>query len=111
MHDIFTALSSYRSDQGQPICTDSYGYDIAKTDVCNGLDILVEESQPPTLPCDALSIDFGYTAIPIVAPTTVVPAATPTPGCPAATDPATDSCNPSPDAGADGGKHLDAKAD
>jgi hypothetical protein len=113
-HNIFLALSSYRNDQGQPTCVGSFGYAIAKSDICDGLDLLADESQPPTLPCDSLSMGFGFTAVPILPLSTIVPPAVPSAGCPPATDPANDSCtagaDAGPDAHSDGGKHLDAHA-
>ena len=94
LSDFFGSLSSYRDNNGMPLCTDSgFIYSTAKTSVCNDADILIDPTQPKSATCDALSFAMGFTADPaILGPKVQVPA--PTPGCPAATDPASDSCMP-----------------
>ncbi len=93
--DFFQALSTYRDNNGMPLCSNSgFIYDTAKTSVCNDADILVDPTQPISTTCDALSFGMGFTADPAVLGP-VVPVPTPTPGCTAAMgDPATDSCPP-----------------
>ena len=89
--DVFDALSSYRDNNGKPICTDQITYSFAKTAICDDADILVDGTLPKSAPCDALSIALGFTADPaLLGP--VADAGTSTPGCPAATDPANDKC-------------------
>jgi hypothetical protein len=97
VNDLFRALSSYRDENGNPVCTNSgFVYDTAKTTFCTDPDITLESNLPSTAPCDAISFGMGITADPAqVGPKVPVPS--PTMGCPAATDPLTDSC------GADGG--------
>jgi hypothetical protein len=92
LSDFFQTLSSYRDNQGNPLCTDSgFIYSTVKTSICNDADITVEGTLPLSAPCDAVSFGMGFTADPaVVGPK--VPPPTPTPGCPPATDPANDSC-------------------
>jgi hypothetical protein len=92
--DVFKSLSSYRDNNGKPICTDSgYSYSVAKSTICNDADILVDGTQPKSAPCDALSIGLGFTADPaVIGP--IADAGAVTDGCPPATDPANDSCGP-----------------
>jgi hypothetical protein len=91
--DVFKSLSSYRDNNGTPVCTNQAPtYDFAKQAICQDADILVDGTQPRSAPCDALSIGLGFTADPaLLGP--VVPPEAPTAGCPAATDPANDACN------------------
>ncbi len=107
-HDIFMALSSYRDGDGLAMCTGTFAFGLVRSSICNGMDILVDKSQPTTTPCDAISMGIGFTALPILAPTEVAPPTPLSPGCPAATDPANTSCT---DAGVDSGTHPDAHAD
>jgi hypothetical protein len=89
--DFFQSLSSYRDTSAQPLCTDSAFFKAAKMAVCNDADILLDENQPRTTPCDAFSFGMGFSAdSALLGPKVPVP--TPTPGCPAATDPAGTTC-------------------
>jgi hypothetical protein len=89
---IFASLSSYRDNDGNPICTDqSVVYGDAKSVICSDLDILVDGTQPKSAPCDALSIGLGFEADPALLGG-VSDAGALTDGCSAATDPANDSC-------------------
>jgi hypothetical protein len=91
LKDVFRALSTYRDNNGQPICTGTPSYSIAKGAICNDADILVDGTQPKSAPCDALSIGLGFNAdVALKGP--IADAGAVTDGCPAATDPASDSC-------------------
>jgi hypothetical protein len=90
--DIFTALSSYRDNNGKPFCTDApITYNTAKATICNSLDILKDGSGPKSLPCDSLSMGIGFKADPAILGVVLLPPA-PAPGCPAPTDPKNDHC-------------------
>jgi hypothetical protein len=98
--DIFKSVSSFRDQNGNPICTNSAVYDINHSAICDGLDILAEIASPAAS-CDALSMGASFTADPaqLGAVVAVVP---PDGGCTPATDPANDTCfKPPEDAGAD----------
>lgn len=93
IQDIFGALSSYRDNQGKPICTDvGFAYESAKDAICNGLDILGDPSGAKTQDCDALSIGLGFTAQ-AARLGAVTPPPMPFPGCPMESDPQFDSCH------------------
>lgn len=90
--DIFAALSSYRNNGGDALCTDSpIGYNTAKATICGSLDILKDGSGPKSLPCDSLSMGIAFKAEPALLGAVTMPPA-PTPGCPMATDPQFDNC-------------------
>ncbi|MBI4951254.1 MAG: hypothetical protein HY908_04420 [Myxococcales bacterium] len=90
--DLFAAVSSYRDDNGLPLCTDGLFYATAKSIVCNGRDIL-SGLGGPSMPCDALSLAVGFESDPAeLGP--VLPTAPPATLCPPGTDPATDTCGP-----------------
>jgi len=90
--DVFKALSSYRDNNGNPICTNSgLSYTVVKTTICNDADILVDGTQPKSAPCDALSVGIGFSADPAVLGS-LQDAGAVADGCSPATDPANDSC-------------------
>ena len=92
LSDVFKSLSSYRDNNGMPICTNSgFTYTTAKTVVCNDADILVDGTQPKSNPCDALSVGLGFEADPALFGK-IADAGAVTDGCSPATDPANDSC-------------------
>ncbi len=98
----------YRDGDGLAMCNNTFAFSLVQNSICNGMDILVDKSQPSTTPCNAISFGMGFTAFPIMAPTTVAPPTPLSPGCTPATDPANTSCT---DAGVDSGTHPDAHAD
>ena len=89
--DIFRSLSSFRDNNGNPICTNMTTYTVAKGVICNDLDISVDGTQPKSAPCNALSIGIGFTADP-AALGIVADAGGRTDGCAPNADPANDSC-------------------
>ncbi len=89
--DVFRSLSSYRDNNGQPICTNATTYSIAKGVICSDADILVDGTQPKSAACDALSFGLGFTADPALVGPVGAAGATPD-GCSPASDPALDSC-------------------
>jgi hypothetical protein len=90
--EIFKSLSSYRDNNGKPLCTDQLvQYTVVKQLICQDADILVNDTMPKSAPCDALSIGIGFTADPALLGG-ISDAGVDSPGCPAATDPANDSC-------------------
>ena len=92
--DFFKTLSSYRNNNGTPLCNDgNFIYQTVKTSICNDADITVDGTLPKSAKCDAVSFGMGFSADPAIRGPNV-PVPTPTPGCPAATDPANDSCGP-----------------
>jgi hypothetical protein len=91
--DIFKALSSYRDNNGNPICTTQPTYSIAKGVICNDLDINVDGTQPKSAPCNALSIGIGFTADP-AGLGGIADAGAITDGCVPDADPANDHCGP-----------------
>jgi hypothetical protein len=91
--DVFKSLSTYRDNNGNPICTNQISYTFAKSTVCNDADILVDGTQPKSAPCDALSIGLGFTADPAVLGD-IADAGAVSDGCSPATDPANDTCPP-----------------
>ncbi len=91
LKNVFQALSSYRDNNGLPICSNSSSYAIAKGVICNDADILVDGTQPKSAPCDALSVGLGFTADPANLGS-VSDAGITSPGCAPADDPANDSC-------------------
>jgi hypothetical protein len=92
LKDVFKAISSYRNDQGAPICTSDATYSFAKGAICVDADILVDGTQPKSAPCDAFSMAIGFEADPAllgaVTPVMIVDG-----GCPEASDPQYDKCN------------------
>ena len=92
--DVFYALSSYRDEVGNPICTDSPFYKTGVSQLCSLPDITVE-AVAPTEACTALSVGIGFEASPAEIGV-FTPSAGNSPGCPAATDPANDDCPPIP---------------
>ena len=90
--DLFYAVSSYRDDNGAPLCTDSPLYGVARDIVCNGRDILSGLGGPST-PCDAVSMAIGFEADPALLGPVEVPIP-PTTSCAAGTDPIDDACPP-----------------
>lgn len=93
IEDVFRGLSTYRDNNGKPICTDAtLAYANAKATLCNGLDVLADPSGAKTLPCDALSIGLGFTANEAIIGS-VDPPPMPLPGCPPETDPINDKCH------------------
>ena len=98
--DLFAAVSSFRDDSAQPLCTDSLGYPFAKQALCGALDILTNVGGP-TKPCDALSWAVGFSADPAEIGPVVAPPA-PTPGCDPSLDPANDTCGGGGPGGAGG---------
>jgi hypothetical protein len=96
--DMFYMMSSYRDDNGNPLCTGDFAFNAVRGLICNGTDIQADFAQPQ-LPCDALSFAIGFEADPaqIGQPIPIQPSG---PGCPCATDPVHESCSPIPvDAG------------
>jgi hypothetical protein len=93
LSDVFASVSSYRDDNGLPLCTDKMPtYSVLKGLVCADADITVDSMAPKTAPCDALSFGMSFNADPVIfGPIVAAPA--PSPGCPMATDPALDSCS------------------
>lgn len=61
--DIFLSLSSFRDNNGDPICTGSVAYNFGKGTICTGADIL-STAGGPSDPCDALSFGLAFTADP-----------------------------------------------
>ena len=91
--DLFSDIASYRDPAVAPFCTSSPIYQIAKESICNDADIHVDDSEPPSTPCDAISFGLGFTADPAkIGP--VEDAGPPVDGCPAGTSPAGDVCPP-----------------
>jgi hypothetical protein len=87
---FFETLSSFRDQNGMPICTDNQIYPLVHSEVCGSADILSTIGSTG-VPCDAISVGVGFTADPAEIGS-VQPPGTPMPNCPAATDPAMDSC-------------------
>jgi hypothetical protein len=88
----FQSISSYRDDSGNPICTDATAsYNPIKKQICSNADILVDDTQPNSTMCDAISLAMGFNADPALIGSSVAPQP-PSNACPAATDPANDSC-------------------
>jgi hypothetical protein len=88
---VFQALSALRVN-GAPFCTDSQVFALAQEAICSGADILANASDPPTLPCDSISLGFGFTAD----PAQIGPLGPPLEldgGCPPGMDPSTATCN------------------
>jgi hypothetical protein len=94
LSDFFKAISSYRDNMGNPLCTSSgFLYSTLKTQVCNDADVLADPTQPISTTCDSISFGMGFTADPALLGPQVMPPAS-TPGCDAGIDPANDSCSP-----------------
>jgi hypothetical protein len=94
LSDIFNDFASYRDDNGDPICTGTIGYNLAKSAICNDADILVNASEPESTPCDALSFGLGFTADPANVGPVEDAGASPDGGCAPGTSPAGDMCPP-----------------
>jgi hypothetical protein len=88
--DIFSMLSSFRDDSGDPFCNEGVVYPIAKAQLCNARDILAGLGGPTAL-CDAVSMAIYFEAEPIVLGG-ALPAAQPSPGCLPGVDPINDFC-------------------
>jgi hypothetical protein len=88
---VFEVLSTIQTG-GAPICTNSPLFSVAKNAICNAADIRANASDPPTLPCDAISMGFGFAADPAQIGG-LGPQSTFDGGCPPGTDPSTTMCN------------------
>jgi hypothetical protein len=90
--EVFKAVSSYRDNNGNPICQTTFGYSTAKAQLCAAPDILVDGTKPKSASCDAISFGFGYSAQAAVigSPTA---SGKPARFCDAGVDPAEDHCN------------------
>ena len=88
--DIFDDLASYRDPSGNAICTGSIQYSVAKSTICNDADILVNQADPASTPCDALSFGLGFTADTATFGSVVDAGGAPDGGCPDASRPAGD---------------------
>jgi hypothetical protein len=92
LEDVFLAISSYRSNDGLPVCTDDTAYVIGKQTICKSADVYAGTTTPTT-PCDSLSLGVAFEASPARVGAIISPPGNP-PGCPPETDPANDSCAP-----------------
>jgi hypothetical protein len=89
--EVFKAVSSYRDNNGNPICRTTFGYSTAKAQICTAPDILVDGTEPKSTPCDAVSFGFGYSAQAAVLGSTVA-SGKPATFCDAGNDPGDDTC-------------------
>lgn len=90
--DVFYALSSYRDNDGKPLCTDNVLYGVGLGQICSLPDLTVQPSGPTT-PCDALSTGITFQASAAKLGDFFAPQP-PSGGCPAGTDPADGQCPP-----------------
>lgn len=89
--DFFDALDGYRDGNGDPLCSDSQFFDIARDTICEAADIYSGTSTP-TAPCDALSVGVGFTADPArLGP--VQDGTDEDPGCEPGTEPSLCTCD------------------
>ena len=88
--DIFTSLSTFRDNKGEPICTGNVTYEFGKSTICTGVDILSTTGVPSDA-CDALSFGVAFTADPAQLGVPVDPTL-PSKFCPDGGDPAGDTC-------------------
>lgn len=97
LQNLFRSIGSYRSETGEPYCTDDLFYSAAKQQLCARADILSKPGSP-TATCDALSLGMAFNTWPAKigglhdggagdAATDVV-----IQNCPPETDPTFDSC-------------------
>jgi hypothetical protein len=88
--DIFLSLSSFRDNNGAPICRGNVAYEFGKSTICTGADILSTTGVPSDA-CDALSFGVAFTADPAQLGVAVDPTL-PSKFCPDGGDPAGDVC-------------------
>lgn len=93
LSDLFKDISSYRNEKGIPICTTDFVWGTAKGVICDAPDILADVGGA-TLPCDALSLGFGFTADPAQIAATPKPDPMDTNPCPPGADPKNETCAP-----------------
>ncbi len=102
--DVFHALSSYRSNKGDPFCTNSPVYGQAKALYCGAADLPSQIDSLSSVVCDAISFGVLFQTFPAVLGDVLTPPP-PLPGCTPDIDPGNDSCDGPVDAGSkpDGG--------
>lgn len=88
--DIFLSLSTFRDNKGEPICTGNVAYEVGKSTICTGADILSTTGVPSDA-CDALSFGVAFTADPALLGVAVDPTL-PLKFCPDGGDPISDTC-------------------
>ncbi len=88
---LFQALSSFRDNNGEALCTDDFFYTLGKTVFCATRDILVDGGSSDQ-PCNGFSWGAGFSADPALLGTPIDPGLQ-QPGCPQQTDPQFDSCD------------------
>lgn len=88
---LFEAISNFRDDNGNPLCTDSPFYGAGQSAFCVAQDMLIELGSPGQ-PCDALSWAMGFDADPANFGGFALPPV-PAKSCPPETDPINDNCD------------------
>ncbi len=88
--EVMEMVASYRSDSGEPLCTDDAFYCAAKLAFCDGLDILKGLGNAAQ-PCDAISFAIGFFAEPASIGNVLEPKPA-TANCAPGTSPELDSC-------------------
>ena len=88
--DVFLSLSTFRDNNGAPICKGNVAYEFGKSTICSGADILSGPGVASDA-CDALSFAVGFTADPAQLGVAVDPTL-PSKFCVDGGDPAGDTC-------------------